>query len=39
MELYRSHVLVCGNRVSFIETADLIEHFNRDLKKYGIEKK
>ena len=39
MELYRSHVLVCGGTGCHSSgSADLIEHFNRDLKKYGIEK-
>ena len=39
MELYRSHVLVCGGTGCHSSgSGDLIDHFNRDLKKYGIEK-
>ena len=39
MELYRSHVLVCGGTGCHSSgSADIMEHFNRDLKKYGIEK-
>ena len=39
MELYRLMFWSVGNRMPFIGIRDLIDHFNRDLKKYGIEKK
>lgn len=38
MELYRSHVLVCGGTGCHSSgSADLIEHFDRELRKFGIE--
>ena len=39
MELYRSHVLVCGGTGCHSSgSSNIIEHFNRDLKEYGIDK-
>lgn len=39
MELYRSHVLVCGGTGCHSSgSADIIERFNSELKEHGIEK-
>ncbi|HZJ82701.1 MAG TPA: NADH-quinone oxidoreductase subunit NuoF [Clostridia bacterium] len=39
MELYRSHILVCGGTGCHSSgSADIIEHFNKDIKEQGLEK-